>query len=66
MLGEIVSGAEPGDALNDRILAVLRGGHIARYAPSLRLATSQSFDVSPGSAPLTFFTQHQKTFIAVR
>jgi len=47
MLGEIVSGAEPGDALNDRILAVLRGGHIARYAPSLRLATSQSFDVIP-------------------
>ena len=35
MLGEIVSGAESGDTSNDRILAVLRVGHIARYAPSL-------------------------------
>ena len=29
MLGEIVSGAEPGDTSNDRLLVVLRIGHIA-------------------------------------
>ena len=47
MLGEIVSGAKLGDTSNDRLLAVLRVGHTARYAPSLRLATSQSCDVIP-------------------
>ena len=47
MLGKLVSGAEPGDTSNDWLLAVLRVGHIARYAPSLRLATSQSFAVIP-------------------
>ena len=35
MLSEIVSGAEKEGAPNDRLLAVLRVGHIARYAPSL-------------------------------
>lgn len=44
-LGEIVSGAEAEGTPNDWILAALRVGHIARYAPSLRLATIQSFDV---------------------
>ena len=35
MLSEIVSGAEKEGAPNDRLLAVLRVGYIARYAPSL-------------------------------
>jgi len=46
-LGEIVSEAEIEGTPNDWILAVLRVSHIARYAPSLRLATIQSFDVIP-------------------
>ena len=37
-LGVIVSGAEMEGTPNDWILAALRVSHIARYAPSLRLA----------------------------
>jgi hypothetical protein len=46
-LSEIVSGAEMKGTPHDWILAALRVSHIARYAPSLRLATIQSFDVIP-------------------